>query len=226
LARSPRNRLLRVFAIGVGVMFLPIVFAIVVKTFVLAAHPAGWLLGVVVGVAALVLIEALGLWMREVGREEREWIATGYQLRPPARSAPSARRAPSAGSAPSARRAPSAGSAPSARRAPTAPPAPSAGVVPSADAAASAGVTATTEPRRRIGGSGRLATSLGRRGLLIVLPVMVVALLAIPVTIAGAVWHVRCLVIVGIVMLVFLLILNALLLPVMRMRAGPRSSLA
>ena len=186
-----------------GVMLLPVVFAFVVKAFVQAAHPAGWLLGVVVGVAALVFIEALGLWMREVWRDEREWIATGYQLGRPARRAPAARRAPPARAAPSA------------------------GVVPSADAVALAGIAARAEPAPAHRGFGaRPATSLGTRGLVIVLPVTVVALLAIPVTIAGAVWHVRWLLIVGIVMVVFLVILNALLLPIIRMRAGPRSPLA
>jgi hypothetical protein len=197
MPRSPGNRLLRVFASGVGVMLLPVVFAFVVKAFVVAAHPAAWLLGLVIGVAALVFIEALGLWMREVGRDEREWIATGYQLGPPARRAPPARAARSAG------------------------------VVPSADAVALAGVAAPAEPAPAHRGFGaRRATSLGTRGLLIVLLVGVVALLAVPVTIAGAVWHVLWLMIVGIVMLVFLVILNALLLPIIRMRAGHRSPLA
>jgi hypothetical protein len=64
---------------------------------------------------------------------------------------------------------------------------------------------------------------LSKRGLLILLPVALVALLAIPVTVAGAVWHVRWLLIAGIVMLVLLVILNALVLPIIRMRTGPRS---
>jgi hypothetical protein len=69
-----------------------------------------------------------------------------------------------------------------------------------------------------------LGRTLGLRWSLVLTAISLFALLAVPVTIAGAGWHVHWLLVTGIAMLVLLVLSNAVLLPAPRIWHGRASS--
>jgi hypothetical protein len=154
-----RNRLLRLFARGFGLLFATIPLLFVVELLVWLTAPPVWLEVLFIVAAAVPLVLGFCFWLRAVARDQREWIRTGYQ-RPSQLPAP----------------------APSAQPATT--------------------KTDVVVVRRTPGMTVLLLCSI--------------ALLGVPTTCAGAVWHVRWLVNVGIAMLVVTLVVNAVILPAIR----------